>query len=195
MSKIKALFGLTMMVVLLAISASPASAWYASTSKLKTSGVSTLGNVTFTTGAMSFTCESSAGEWKIRLQETQEAASEGPHLNILVKKWGKCSPFVGNECEIQIAQPTKGVTTGLLMAIDSACEFKWALCILTLSSAKENKENESLKKITQETSGTNLRNKMEVQGIAGTAKSCLGSGEKVKVEMKGEALDEGVKAI
>jgi hypothetical protein len=203
MTKIKALFGLTALVALLAISAAPASAWFKSTST-KTSGVGTAGKTTFTTGTLSVTCEKAEGEWKVRLKTTQAEALEGPHLNILAKKWNNCknSIFGGatvKECEFQVEQPTKKLekefeataTKGLLSEVITGCEIKALGCTITVPSAG----NTGLKKVTQETSGTNLIAKAEVSEILGTYKNCtLGEKEKTGKEV-GEVLGEGLKAL
>jgi hypothetical protein len=195
MTKIKALLGLTTLVVLLAISATPASAQYESTST-ETEGNGSAGKTTFTTGTLSVTCEKAEGRWKIRLKTKQEKSKRGEHLNLLVQKWNNCknSIFGGatvKECEPQQKQPVIHVTTELLMDVVTGCEVKAIGCVITVPAAG----NENLGKITQETSGANLKGKYEVKEILGTYKGCgLAEKEKTGKEV-GETLGEGVKAV
>jgi hypothetical protein len=166
MTKIKALFGLTALVALLAISAAPASALFESTST-KTSGVGTAGKGTFTTGTLSVTCESAEGEWKTG------ATTKSETLNILAKKWNKCKNSIFgsaevSECEFQIKQK-EGQTTNLLGKVITGCTVKALGCVITVA-AEGNKE---LGKVTLETSETtNSKEKVEVSEILGTYKGC-----------------------
>jgi hypothetical protein len=195
MTKIKALFGLTMLVALLAISAAPALAQFESTTG-KTIGTGTAGKSTFTTGTLSVTCEKAEGEWKIRLGKEQKEAKLGEHLNTLVTKWNKCknNVFGGatvKSCEYQQEQPTKGITTNILISVITACEVKALGCTITIPA----EGNKGLGKTTQITSGTNLIGKYEVTGILGIYKGCqLAEKEKTGKEVV-ETLAEGVKAV
>jgi hypothetical protein len=195
MTKFKALFGLTMLVALLAISAAPASAWFESTST-KTSGTATVGKTTFTTGTLSVTCEKAEGEWKIRLKTTQIEAKVGEHKNVLVKKWNNCKDnFFGTatvkECEFQAVQVSKGFTTNLTGSIVTGCEITSLGCIISLPS----KGNESFGKITEENSGSNSRSSAEVKEILGTYKGC-GLAEKEKTgKLIFVTLQEGMKLV
>jgi hypothetical protein len=184
MTKIKALFGLTALVALLAISAAPASAQLESTSA-KTTGVSTAGKTTFTTGKLSVTCEKAEGEWKL---EAKISKTEG----ILAKKWNNCknSIFGGatvKECEFSLSQPTKGTTTGLLGSVVTGCEIKALGCTITVPA----EGNKGLGTVTGATSGSNDILTVAVTGITGLYKNCtLAEKEKTGKEV-GEVLNEG----
>jgi hypothetical protein len=189
MTKIKALLGFTVLVALLAISAAPAFAQYSSTSTA-TSGKGSAGKTTFTTGTLAVTCVKSEGEWKLA-KNTENTA-----MNIFAAKWNECKASLGNsakvkECEFQVKQPTKGVTTGLLGSVITGCTITALLCVITVEKAG----NETLGSVSQENSGSNLKAKVAVTGITGTYKGCLLSEKLKEGKEVGEVLGEGVKSI
>ncbi len=197
MTKIKALFGLTVMVGLLAISASPAFAEYES----KTAeGKGSAGPTVFTVTGGTVTCASSEGTWSIRKSDKlQGKVSKGGHLNILAKKWNKCEvPGIGtatvSECEFQVVQTKKGTNKGLPVSVLKGCNIKAPLgCEITV----EPKGNENLKELSQENKKPeeNLLAKANVTGITYTAKSCFGISSGKTGEEKGEITGEGLKEV
>ncbi len=206
MSKLKALFGLTMMVSLLAISAAPAFAEFES----KTAeGKGKAGATTFTDEGATVTCESAVGTWSIRKQDKlQGKVTKGGHLNIHVNAstakpagWENCKTSIGStaevsDCEFQAEQKAGEFTVngtiikGCVVTSPGNCRIKVPAT------------SEKLGKTTLTNVGTNLEAKLEVEGIPSEAESlggfgCLGiKNLKNKVgKEKGVLTAEGLKAV
>ena len=215
MGKIRALLGLTVMVALLAISAAPAFAEFESTTATVFKGQSTAGKTLFTyvKGGLTVTCESAGDWWSVRKgpkNTEQIEVRRGEHLNILVEAsekgehgWKKCKASLGNAakvsaCEFQIHQKV-GELLNVKGDVITGCTIEALLCTIKVPGTGTNEtgtENFQLGKTTLETSGTNLKAKVEVTGITATANSgCLTTLKSAEGTELGEGLEEGVKAI
>lgn len=147
MIRLKTLSLLAGMVAVLAVSATPASAWWQSASQSGTGKVLASGSFKYgnpSQGTVTCPKEEVKGIWSIqtkgqikeqRVNGKQELTTFGPHLNIQVKSWGAgCTATVGSTifkagevevkpCELQLVQQkesftaTGGVVTPCLVKI------------------------------------------------------------------------------
>lgn len=207
MTKIKMLFGLTVMAALLAISAAPASAEFEATGA-KTTGVSKDGPQIFLYGKENLkfvlSCERATDEWKVRKKEPkQEETKKGGRLNILITKWENCkTTFEGatteiGACEFQLEQEAGNLTA--LFSVLTNCLMKVKL-LFTCEIAIEATTNKALGKVKLSTIGaSNSLNKLELSGINEKANSeCKPFGltaPSTTGETKSEQLEEGVKVV
>ncbi len=208
MSKIKALFGVTVMVALLAMSASSASAFFASSS-VKLEGKGKAGTTEFTDEGATVTCTSAEGQWKL-LNATQ-SKTINIHVNASTAAkpgWKGCTTSIGSkaevgECELQVSQQAKLEHKGL-GAVIKGCEVNAAGCIIKVPGGQEpgGKENEGLKEILGENIGQNLLSKVKVEGITSEDNNALActlggiTNSKNKTgKEKGEVTGEGVKEV
>ena len=125
MQKLKLLAIFMASLSVLAVAATPASAFFEATNG-RTSGPATAGSTTLTQAkGNSISCSKAVGAWVIRstgkvFEQTkgpgQQITKQGPHQDISVSKWEGCfanakTPVVVEPCVIQIAQP-KGASLG-----------------------------------------------------------------------------------
>jgi hypothetical protein len=160
MNKIKTLFGLTVMVgLLVAITASSASALFSSTSG-KSTGQGKAKTTVFTDQGESVTCTSAVGVWKLTKGPNHETAQVtgaenlGIHVNASNGKpagWEGCTSTIGtptiSECELQVKQTTKGLKK-VPGSVIKGCTVKISgVCTLEVNPEKA---NEGLKEILDE---------------------------------------------
>jgi hypothetical protein len=213
-SKAKLFLGLAVIVGMLAVSVAPAGAWFKALTAGATSGPFHAGVVTFTNQGATSTCEKLEGAWQIRTSGKisergagpgQQLTKEGPHLDVIISKWNKCTSFgfVGatiSPCVLQIEQPNKGQTTALTLSVVTACtSVAPGNCELIIAPEAA---NEHLKTISIENSGVNLKANVSVTGVTSTSRSlgglgCVGvktlknnEGGLKAEEMAGEKLNE-----
>ncbi len=206
MSKFRVLFGLTVMIGLLAISASSASAFFSSANNgTATQGKGTAGSTTFTDEGASVTCTSAEGTWK--LATAKQSKTVNIHVNASFAKpagWKGCKSSLGeaevSECELQVKQVKSEEHKGLGSVV-KGCEVKASGCTITVPPGSGG-SNENLKEIFGENSGSNLKSKVNVEGITSEAKGgiiCeLGGITNAKNKVgkeKGEVLGELLKEV
>lgn len=207
MGKIKALFGFTVLVGLLAISVTPAFALFESELGKLTEGSGKAGKTEFTDGTATVSCASAKGTWKL------PKATGSETVNILVKSstegakkegWEKCTSSIGtsveiSECELQEKQTTKkpGTATG---AVVKGCEVKIPITGCVIKIPKSTHNEGPLKTISTSNSGTSLISKVAVEEIEAEAKGlteCPGVNKVKSTEgkEKGEVTAENLKEI
>jgi hypothetical protein len=193
MSKIKALFGLAVMVGLLAITASSASALFSSENGKTTTGTGTAGLTLFTDQAATVECESAAGAWKLtkgRKGSEVETGTEAENLRLRVAAspngWKNCHSSISkaitaevSECELQVKETKKvpsgsgkgagEVITGCTVTVPNNCRIK-------VPPENGKGSNEGLEEVLNENSGTSLLSKVNVKGILSEAESLGGFG-------------------
>jgi hypothetical protein len=187
MSKIKVLFGVTVMVGLLAaITASSASALFSSTTG-SAKGQGKAKTTTFTDVGASVSCESAVGSWKLtkgkgasEVSQVKGAENVDLHVNALHGSpagWEKCknNSALGtleevSECELQVTQTVKGQTKALGTVLKG--------CVVTVSGCKVNVPkstgNENLKEVLgKNLNSTELLSEVKVVGIESEAVGAL----------------------
>jgi hypothetical protein len=208
MSKIKVLFGLTVMVgLVVAITAASASALFTSTSG-KDGGQGKAGKTVFTDQAAALECESFTDAWKLtkgkigkETVQVKGAENVDLHINALHAKpagWEKCRSTnalgtleEASECELQIRTIAKGqkkATFGIVKP-----------CVITISGCTiELNVGENFKEIINENKQPNeLFSKINVNGLKTTSEGTLcdlGGIKQLKnneAELKGEATGVG----
>ncbi len=213
MLKFKLLAGVAASLAILALSAAPAGAWFASLNGKSQGPAKIVSTTTLTVGANAkVSCETAEGEWHLqtkgqfKLHEkggNQEPTTKGPHLYIKISKWNKCKATVlgvsvsgvtVSPCEFQLEQPTKGVnksTATVITACVITVPLKPTPCTITVFAANESTGlNDFLEKVVGENSGKNVVAEAKVEGIHGEA-SCLSGGFTTG---KFESLAEGLVA-
>jgi hypothetical protein len=190
MRQLKALGVLTGLVAVLAISATPASAWFKATTSTGTATVLASGEFKYAgQGTIKCPAKEIVATWAIQtagqikehqINGKQELTTFGPHLHIVVTKWGpNCIAEIGTTkigvggvivkpCEFQLVQEktslvaTGGVVTPCLVKIGTGsplCEIQVPAGMET--SAESGKGiNVGLSKIALENKGTNLLGKI-----------------------------------
>jgi hypothetical protein len=175
-------------LVVLAVAAGPASAWFESNNAANR-GPATAGETRLTQSKGGFfICSKAEGEWKIRgtgkVTEQTKATKQGPHQNFFISKWGGCSangnnPVLISPCELQVEQPTKGVNIGTA-SVASTCNIKVPLaegvsCEINVTPTN----NERLKKVTfaNAEAGESTTSNAEVGGLTNTVTSIGGGCE------------------
>ncbi len=178
MTKTKAMIGLTVLVGLLAISASTALAEW------QTTNGTSHGNITAGAGTLgvnggSVKCEKAEGDWTIRKADAkQEPQLKGGHLNIQIKKWNECTNSLGkvakvSACEFQLKQKN-GEMTGVKGDTLKGCEVKSKIlseteCTISVPASNEKTgENYQLGKTDLSNEGLNQLDNVEVKGITYT---------------------------
>jgi hypothetical protein len=189
MSRLKTLTVLSSVVAMFALSATPASAWFSSTQSQGNAKVITSGVFNYA-GQGKVTCPAKeiVAQWHIGkaapIKVQQEATTEGPHLNLQVKKWGPdCTAEIGTtkiaageievkECDFQLVQekgsftPTGGVATPCLLKIGKGatplCEIQVPAGMET-SSGSGKGINVGLSKGTLENKGANIFGKINAE--------------------------------
>jgi hypothetical protein len=175
-------------LMILAVAAIPASAWFHGTSPQgPTTGLT---SIFAGTGTSFFSCSKWEGAWHIEssgkvLEQSkgpgQQLTKEGPHEAYTIPKWNGCfvhagtivAPITVKPCILQVEQPLKGVNTGGTMSIAEACLIKVAI------PSKETLElkcevnvpvlgNERLPKVEYATAGANVEAKYEIKGLTDT---------------------------
>jgi hypothetical protein len=179
MTKLKLIVGLAAILVAMAISAAPASAWFKSLNK-GTQGQVKITGITVKVGGSEgyrVICEAKKGEWRLqskgKFEErqkkgNQEKTTEGPHLYLQIKEWTNCTGTLGlhtelegivaKACEFQLEQPEKTVSKGTITIV-TECVYKIAKpeCEIKIFAAKEpEKVNYLLKEIVLKGSGKNI---------------------------------------
>lgn len=102
-----------------------------------------------------------AAETYSKSKITQPSKKTGPHERLLIKKFGKpCSSEIGGikvtepeveageNCEIQVKQPTKSKTEGASADVMNVCTFSIIGCVITVQA--ENPGNKGLTSVTLE---------------------------------------------
>jgi hypothetical protein len=180
MSKIMALFGLTVMVGLLALTASSASALFGSGNGKATTGKGSAGEVTFTDQSATVSCKTAEGEWK--LAKPTQAKTVSIHINASnasTPGWKECKTSISSmvevsECELQEIQQTKRPRKATSTVVVGCTSTAIGNCRIKVSSGKG--VNEELEEIATENSGTELVSKLNVKGIASEAEVLGGGG-------------------
>lgn len=193
MFRLKALSLLAGIVAVLAVSASPASAWWEAAKQLKGPiRVIQAGSFVDGEGAAKFVVKcpanevvarwsiQTAGQIKIHEKEgKQEQTNLGPHLNIQVKSWGaNCKAKIGEAaevkaevkaCELQLVQSKGSFTaTG---GVVTECRIKAANCESIVPAGMEKSPesgegiNVGLKEAVLENITPNQLDKVNVTGV------------------------------
>jgi hypothetical protein len=188
MSKARVCFGLAVIVGMFVVSVAPASAWFKALTAGARSGTHHAGVATVTIQGSSVTCEKLEGAWQIRTTGKvgerstgpgQQLTKEGPHEELIVSKWNKCTAFgfVGatvSPCIIQLEQPNKGQTTGFTLSVVLECKVvATGNCELKIAPEAA---NEHLKSVSGENSGPNVKDVLAGTGITSTSTSLGGLG-------------------
>ncbi len=207
MSKIKALFGLTIMVGLFAaITASPASALFKSTGS-KAEGSGKAGITVFTDEGEKVECASAVGTWKLtkgsigsETSQLKGAENVDLHVNASSAKpagWEKCTSSIGtpeiSECELQVKQTAKGQSKATGSVIKGCTVKISGICTLEVNPEKA---NEGLKEIENKNiNATEMLSKVNVKGISTKVKGICGkikTGTNTGGEEKGEVTGVGL---
>jgi hypothetical protein len=180
-------------LLVLAISAIPASAWF----DARTSGA-TQGNfhsggagvLTSPTGGV-ILCSKASGAWHIESsgkisgqQKTEQfLTKQGPHLGLTISKWEGCQSSTGipvtvSPCLLQFEQPVKGVNSGT-GSVGTACVLKIPAtgCEFEVGNAG----NEFLKAASYTAVGLNVEAKGLIEGITIT----VSAAKKTECELAG----------
>jgi hypothetical protein len=175
MQRAKLLAAIAGALLIVAVGAIPASAWFKSTTTQGTFKATTAGTLTGLGGGM-IICSKTVGAWHIessgklagRGVKEQFLTKEGPHLGLTISKWEACQaggvlPVTVSPCILQVEQPLKGGLTGtgsvatpckvVIAAIE--CEFE----VPALAP------NEFLKATSFTKSGANVSIKSTIEGL------------------------------
>jgi hypothetical protein len=187
MTKIRLLTLFVAALVLLAVPAAPAGAWFKSRNQTKTTGSVKLGKTIFETPTMTVECASAGGEWSIQTKGQfkdheqngkQQKTNFGPNLYVKLQKWNNCKgtlsgftePAIVENCEFQFQQEqkSKGLAEALVSVI-SPCQFgiHFALkCPNTLFPGEEQSHiNSFLKQVKAENSSKEVAATVNVEGL------------------------------
>jgi hypothetical protein len=206
MQRAKLVLAFTAALMILAVAAIPASAWFHG--KTPQGNAHGLPSTLSGPGAGSFTCSKWEGAWHIEssgkvLEQSkgpgQQLTKEGPHEAYTISKWNECLAHAGTSnipitvkpCILQVEQPLKGVNTGGTGSVVEACLIK--LVVPATEKSPEVKceigipvlGNERLPKVEYATAGANVEAKSEVKGLRDTvspecaALGIVGSNENV----------------
>ncbi|HEV3070429.1 MAG TPA: hypothetical protein VGY76_03265 [Solirubrobacteraceae bacterium] len=214
MTKIKLLTVLITALVLLAMPAAPAGAWFKSRNQAKTTGSVKLGKTIFETSTMTVECNSAGGEWSIQTKGQfkdheksgkQEKTAFGPNLYVKLQKWNNCKgtlsgftePAIVNNCTFQFQQEqeSKGPADALVSVI-TPCQFgiHFALkCPNTLFPGEEQSNiNAFLKQVKAQNSAKEVIATANVEGL--DAKGCSEMNvENIKLRSEeGGLIEEGL---
>src|ERR1700674_4743777 len=124
MTKIKLLTVLVTALVLLAMPAAPAGAWFKSRNQAKTTGSVKLGKIIIETPTLKVECTSAGGEWstqtKGQFKDHEKSGKQvkttfGPNLYVKLQKWNNCEgtlsgfrePATVENCTFQFQQEQK----------------------------------------------------------------------------------------
>jgi|GEM_PF-4238846 len=214
MTKIKLLTVLITALVLLAMPATPAGAWFRTRNEAKTTGPVKLGKTTIETPTMTVECSSAGGEWSIQTKGQfkdheksgkQERTIFGPNLYVKLQKWNNCKgtlsgftePAVVFNCSFQFQQEQKNKGTGeALVSVITPCQFgiHFALkCPNTLFLGEEQSNiNAFLKGVKAENSAKEVVATANVGGL--DAEGCTGMNvENIKFRSEaGGLIEEGL---
>jgi hypothetical protein len=201
----KMLFGLAMMVGILAVSAAPAAAQWETTNGGQIKGPAHAGNGAFEGGGGTVSCESAQGIWKASLPQKTQQSKLISSIKLHVTRWNTCktAPFgttaAISQCEFELKQPQKGeqIIVGSLLSPHCTVEADtvfFGICVITFQS----QNNQNLGKISLSNSGANQIDKVEITGITTTVnKNCETGGIKATKEgkLKTEFTLEGLNAV
>lgn len=199
MTKIKLLLvGLVASLAVMALSATPAGAWFRSLNQ-KYQGPVEFSKTELAVGAAKTTCEKAEGEWHLQTKgqwwehkekgnpETDKQVKTlfGPHLYIKINKWNNCESNVTgivvkgvtvSECVFQVEQAQKGATTGTGTVVSNCVITVPAKpeCIITVTPGNHEGTNELLSEIKEATnSGKNITATIAIGGGIHGKASCL----------------------
>jgi hypothetical protein len=214
MTKIKLPTMLLTTLALLAVSATPAGAWFASRDQAKTTGSVKLGKIIIETSTVKVGCTSAGGEWSIQTkgqfkdhekEGKQERTASGPNLYVKLQKWNNCEgeldgfkePAAVENCTFQFRQEqeNKGPASALV-SVTTPCRFgviEPLLCIDTFFPGEEQANiNAFLKQVKGENSAKEVIATANVEGL--DAKGCSGPKvENIKLRSEeGGVIEEGL---
>lgn len=214
MTKIKLLTALITALVLLAMPAAPAGAWFKSRNQAKTTGSVKLGKTIIETSTMTVECNSASGEWSIQTKGQfkdheksgkQEKTAFGPNLYVKLQKWNNCKgmlsgftePAIVANCTFQFQQEQKSKgPADALVSVITPCQFgiHFALkCLNTLFPGEEQSNiNAFLKQVKAENSAKEVLATANIEGLY--AKGCSGMNvENIKLRSEeGGLIEEGL---
>jgi hypothetical protein len=216
MTKIKLLTVLITALVLLAMPAAPAGAWFKSRNQTKTTGSVKLGKITIETSTVKVECTSASGEWSIQTKGQfkdheqngkQVKTTFGPNLYVKLQKWNNCEgmldgfkePAAVGNCTFQFQQEQKNKgPADALVSVITPCRFgviEPLRCFDTLFPGEEQSNiNAFLKQVKAENSAKEAEviATANVEGL--DAKGCSGSNvENIKLRSEeGGMIAEGL---
>jgi hypothetical protein len=207
-------------LLVLAVTAIPAAAWFES-STASTSGIARSSGAAILEQASGgkFQCSKTEGAWKIRSsgktseQEKgpgQQPTKQGPHQDLFISKWEGCFAIAGTTavpataepCELQLEQPEKLGTTGTA-SVASECRIKVVLapeveCIIHFIPVS----NQRLKTVNYSKSGPETVSSIaNITGVVNTATEidggCMAAGIIAESgnKFKATTLDMGTRLV
>lgn len=205
MLKGKMLFGLAMMVGMLAISAVPAAAQWKTTNGGQQKGPGHAGIGAFKGGGGTVECESAQGIWKVPMAQNPQQSKLVSSVKLHVTKWNNCkaAPFGTaasiSQCELELKQPNMQEQSIVGSELSPICTVEadtvfFGICVITFKG----QENQNLGTITLSNSGANQIDKVEIKGIKTSVnKPCESAGVTATTtgELKTEVTLEGLNAV
>jgi hypothetical protein len=171
MSKINTLVGLTVIVGLLAITASSALASFSSENGKATKGEVKTGAITFTDEGATAACENATGQWS--LEEAKEAEALNINFGASNTGWKKCTALgfkevEVSECEFQLRTELTGwsIIKGCTIVIPGNCRIK----------IPSGPVNEGLEEVNTTKGSKGLKSELDVQAVSSEAESLGGLG-------------------
>jgi hypothetical protein len=212
MQRAKLLAAIVGALLIVAVAAIPASAWFKSTTTQGTFKATTPGILTGLGGGQ-IICSKTTGAWHIessgkvqgRGVKEQFLTKEGPHLGLTISKWEGCQaggvlPITVSPCILQVEQPLKGGLTGT-GSVATGCKVVIAAieCEFEVPAVTA---NEFLKATSFTKSGANVSILSAISGLTTTVAHsketpCKTGGIAASNanEFKGATLAEGVELV
>jgi hypothetical protein len=190
MQRTKLVFAFASTLLVLAVTAIPAAAWFEGTNG--TSGLAKSSGASVLTQAKgnTVTCSKAEGPWKIRstgkvTEQTkgpgQQPTKQGPHQDLYISKWEGCfasgaagtAPATVEPCELQLEQPLKGGTVGT-GSVASECRVKVVLGVTSKGTLVECEikvaptSNEKLATVNYSKTGASVSEIANITGLTNT---------------------------